>query len=75
MDDSTSDFGGTRNDLRNDKHAPVLIAMSVTGHFDKPEGVLEQRCALQDLRHLFHTFTNPIADDQQQKPPISRDSG
>ena len=44
---------------------------SVTGHFDKPEGVLKQWCALQDLRHLFYTFTNPIADDQQQKPPIS----
>ena len=27
--------------------------------------------ATEPLRHLFHTFTNPIADDQQQKPPIS----
>ena len=45
--------------------------MAVTGHFDKPDGVLEQRCALQDFRHLFHTLTNPIADDQQQKPPLS----
>ena len=71
MDDGTSDFGGTRDDLRNDQYATVWIAMAVTGHFDKPEGVLEQRCALQDLRHLFHTLTNPIADNQQQKPPVS----
>ena len=71
MDDGTSDFRGPRDDLRNDQHAPGRIAMSVTGHFDQPQGVLEQRGALKELGHPFHTLTNPIADDQQQKPSVT----
>ena len=65
MNDRTGDFVRTCDDLRNHEETTILTLAPITGHFDESEGVVEVRCTLKELSHLFHTLTNSIADDEQ----------